>query len=221
MLHYLGLVAIAIVIRVIILMRVSSKTLAEGYVKHSKFSEDDPGSAVAVDHLIEPHQSDDRSLSGVDSAATFYDTLGIQQGATSASIVSAYRRLAMKWHPDKYTADTEKRLAHERFVSINEAFHVLRDATSRAEYDEHLRTCGLNYATWHETKDQSNWNSRRDEGRATAMRFEFDQEGFDQWLKTDFAEIVESRFMSEARALKNFALIILVVGGILYIIFGH
>jgi molecular chaperone DnaJ len=64
----------------------------------------------------------------------YYETLGVQRGADAASIKSAYRKLAMKWHPDQNPGSKE---AEERFKEINEAYAVLSDEQKRAAYDRY------------------------------------------------------------------------------------
>jgi molecular chaperone DnaJ len=65
---------------------------------------------------------------------THYDTLGIERDATDQEVRSAFRSLALRHHPDKFTG--EKRLvAEERFQSITEAFNVLGHPSSRERYD--------------------------------------------------------------------------------------
>ena len=63
-----------------------------------------------------------------------YDTLGVSRDADAATLKKAYRRLAMKHHPDKNKGDTE---AAERFQHISAAYDVLADPKKRAVYDAH------------------------------------------------------------------------------------
>ena len=65
---------------------------------------------------------------------THYDTLGIERDATDQQIRAAFRRLALRYHPDKYTGK-ERTEAEERFQSITEAFNVLSHPSSRDKYD--------------------------------------------------------------------------------------
>lgn len=62
----------------------------------------------------------------------YYDILGIQKSATAAEIKSAYRKLALKYHPDKNKAKD----AEEKFKEINEAYQVLSDESKRKQYDQ-------------------------------------------------------------------------------------
>ncbi len=64
----------------------------------------------------------------------YYDILGIKKGATKTEIKSAYRKLALKWHPDKN--QDKKQEAEEKFKEINEAYQVLSDEKKRKTYDQ-------------------------------------------------------------------------------------
>lgn len=73
------------------------------------------------------------------SAASYYEILGLSTAAAATQINTAFRKLALKWHPDKagQTAD-----AHEIFIAIRAAFEVLSDSDLRTEYDISLRNQG-------------------------------------------------------------------------------
>jgi molecular chaperone DnaJ len=62
----------------------------------------------------------------------YYDVLGVQRGANDTELKSAYRKLAMKHHPDRNPGD--KQCEHS-FKEINEAYEVLKDPDKRAAYD--------------------------------------------------------------------------------------
>ncbi|RXI47151.1 molecular chaperone DnaJ [Clostridium tetani] len=63
----------------------------------------------------------------------FYEVLGVEKGANDAEIKKAFRKLALKYHPDKNAGNKE---AEERFKEINEAYQVLSDPQKRAQYDQ-------------------------------------------------------------------------------------
>jgi curved DNA-binding protein len=62
----------------------------------------------------------------------YYGILGVSRDATEEEIKRAYRRLALKYHPDRCSGDLE---SEERFKEINEAYAVLGDRDKRREYD--------------------------------------------------------------------------------------
>ena len=62
----------------------------------------------------------------------YYDTLGLQRGASNSDLKAAYRKLAMKHHPDRNPGDKH---CEQRFKEINEAYEVLKDPDKRAAYD--------------------------------------------------------------------------------------
>jgi molecular chaperone DnaJ len=64
----------------------------------------------------------------------YYELLECQRGADDAALKSAYRRLAMKWHPDKNPGDAS---AEQRFKAISEAYDCLKDPQKRAAYDRY------------------------------------------------------------------------------------
>ena len=64
----------------------------------------------------------------------FYAILGVLPDAEDAVINAAYRALAQRYHPDKWTGDSSE--AHRRMSSINEAYETLGNKQRRAEYDK-------------------------------------------------------------------------------------
>jgi molecular chaperone DnaJ len=64
----------------------------------------------------------------------YYEVLGVGRDATEEDLKRAYRRLAMKYHPDRNQGDKE---AETRFKEINEAYDVLKDPEKRAAYDRY------------------------------------------------------------------------------------
>ena len=66
--------------------------------------------------------------------ADYYDLLGIAKDATIDEIKKAYRKLALKYHPDR---NQGSKSAEERFKEVTEAYEVLRDSEKRAVYDRY------------------------------------------------------------------------------------
>ena len=67
------------------------------------------------------------------SKRDYYEVLGIQKGASDDEIKKAFRKLAIKYHPDKNPGD---KTAEEKFKEVNEAYSVLSDKTKRQRYDQ-------------------------------------------------------------------------------------
>ncbi len=62
----------------------------------------------------------------------YYEVLGVDRGADEAVLKASYRKLAMKWHPDRNPGDAE---AEIRFRELSESYEVLKDPQKRAAYD--------------------------------------------------------------------------------------
>jgi len=65
----------------------------------------------------------------------YYSILGVSKTATENEMKKAYRKLALKWHPDKNTKNPE--VAEKKFQEISEAYDVLSDEKKRAIYDQY------------------------------------------------------------------------------------
>lgn len=66
----------------------------------------------------------------------YYDTLGVPKNASDEDIKKAYRKLAMKHHPDRNQGDASK-VAEEKFKEAKEAYEMLSDENKRAAYDQY------------------------------------------------------------------------------------
>jgi len=67
----------------------------------------------------------------------YYDVLGVSKGASSKEIKKAYRKLALKYHPDKNEGD---KVSEEKFKEISEAYAVLSDKEKKQQYDTYGST---------------------------------------------------------------------------------
>ncbi|KAM9630289.1 dnaJ homolog subfamily B member 2 isoform 1-T1 [Morphnus guianensis] len=83
-----------------------------------------PGSAGGGDPAGQPHVMVD-----------YYEALGVSRNATADDIKKAYRKAALKWHPDKNPDNKE--YAEQRFKEIAEAYEVLSDKQKRDVYDRY------------------------------------------------------------------------------------
>lgn len=83
-------------------------------------------------------------------AQNYYDVLGVPRGAADDEIKKAYRKLAMRYHPDRNDGD---RRSEAKFKEATEAYEVLRDSDKRASYDRYgeagLRGAGAGFDFHH------------------------------------------------------------------------
>lgn len=110
----------------------------------------------------------------------YYQVLGVPKTATQDEIKKAYRKLAMKYHPDKASGDKE---AEEKFKSVNEAYEVLGDPERRKKYDE----LGANW---------KQYEQRAGEGAYGGGPFQSSGEEFFSGDSSQFSDFFESLFGS-------------------------
>jgi curved DNA-binding protein len=89
----------------------------------------------------------------------YYKVLGVPRGSSADEIKSAYRKLAMQYHPDRNPGDKQ---AEDSFKEINEAYQVLSDPEKRTRYDQ----LGEDYSKWQQNGAPGNY----DWGRWSAGR---------------------------------------------------
>jgi curved DNA-binding protein CbpA len=103
----------------------------------------------------------------------FYEALGITTTASQSQIKAAFKKMAMRYHPDRNPGNKQ---AEETFKFLNEAYHTLSDPVKRARYDSrfHIITEELNEAYWQEIKRKryQQWRQSRD------MRYRLDKNYF-------------------------------------------
>ena len=66
-----------------------------------------------------------------------YDVLGVTKSASKDEIKKAYRKLALKFHPDKTKGD---KASEEKFKEASEAYHILSDEKRKVNYEKTVRT---------------------------------------------------------------------------------
>ena len=67
-------------------------------------------------------------------ARDYYDILGLSKSASESEIKSSYRKLAMKYHPDRNPGDKK---AEDKFKEISESYEILKDPQKKAAYDQY------------------------------------------------------------------------------------
>ena len=107
-----------------------------------------------------------------------YEILGVKKDATDAEIKSAYRKMAMKWHPDKHKGDKD---VEKKFQEINSAYEVLSDKQKRQQYDTFGSSDGQGFG------GQGGFNAGQGFGG-------FDFSGFSGGDGGGFADIFETFF---------------------------
>ena len=68
----------------------------------------------------------------------YYEVLGLDKSASADDIKGAYRKAALKWHPDRWVSgtDAEKKTAEEKFKEASEAYSILSDPDKKSRYDQ-------------------------------------------------------------------------------------
>ena len=70
------------------------------------------------------------------SSSTLYDTLNVQSSASKKEIKAAYRKLALKYHPDR----NQEEQAKQKFLEISKAYEILSNQEKRKKYDSYGKT---------------------------------------------------------------------------------
>lgn len=106
----------------------------------------------------------------------YYELLGVSRSAKADEIKKAYRKLAMKYHPDKNAGDKE---SEKKFKEINEAYDVLKDEQKRAAYDH------MGHAAFEGGMGQAGGGGFRQAGG-----FDFSSSGFGSIFDDMFSEFM-------------------------------
>lgn len=130
----------------------------------------------------------------------YYKILGVDRNAPEQEIKRAYRKLAMKYHPDRNQGDKQ---AEDTFKEINEAYEVLSDKEKRARYNQ----LGESYTQWQQRggsasnfnwEDWMNQSARQGGGRAQQVNVEdledlFGAGGFSDFFSSIFGGMGQPR----------------------------
>jgi len=127
----------------------------------------------------------------------YYKTLGVDRKASTDEIRSAYRKLAMKYHPDKNPGDKK---AEDKFKEINEAYQVLSDEQKRAHYDR-LGNAYSNFRTTGGRPGDFHWDDWFAQQQGASQRGNVDDMfggaggagGFSDFFRTIFGEAMRSQ----------------------------
>src|SRR6059058_789061 len=104
----------------------------------------------------------------------YYKILGLEKKASQEEIKKAYRKLALKYHPDKNAGDKK---AEEKFKEINEANEVLGNAEKRKKYDE----LGENWKAYQQhggNAENFDWSRYANRGRQQHYQTQYDGDDF-------------------------------------------
>jgi curved DNA-binding protein len=123
----------------------------------------------------------------------YYKILGVERNASEADIRKAYRKLAMKYHPDRNPNDKQ---AEEHFKEINEAYQVLSDSNKRSHYDR----LGSDYSSWQQRGAPGDFNWDQYGGFPGGTRVEYSDlddlfggaGGFSDFFRTIFGRGAET-----------------------------
>ncbi|MBL8063768.1 MAG: J domain-containing protein [Anaerolineales bacterium] len=122
----------------------------------------------------------------------YYKILGVERKASADEIRSAYRKLAMKYHPDKNPGDKK---AEDRFKEINEAYQVLSDDQKRAHYDR-LGSAYSNFRTTGGRPGDFQWDDWFQQQAASQRGNQNDSfagGNFSDFFRTIFGEAMRSQ----------------------------
>jgi curved DNA-binding protein len=119
----------------------------------------------------------------------YYQILGVPRGSNDAEIKKAYRKLAMKYHPDRNRGNRD---AEEKFKGINEAYEVLGDPKKKSRYDQ----LGSAYDQWQHSGAPEGFNwSQWTGGRPGGARVEYSGDAsdlfgnFSDFFRTIFGDL--------------------------------
>jgi molecular chaperone DnaJ len=123
------------------------------------------------------------------SETNHYQTLNIELSSTKEEIIAAYRKLAMKWHPDRHQNEKDKVYAEIKFKVINVAYTILSDDNQRAHYNASLRNNSFNSRTQY--KYEQSYSSKKEPNHQSSKREKENQEKWDEYLNKKYKEQIK------------------------------
>lgn len=117
----------------------------------------------------------------------YYYILGLKQTATTEEVKKAYRKLSLKFHPDKNNGDE---FFTERFKEIQEAYEILIDSSKRKTYDDR-KTGGT---THRQNNSGTNFNPDIEYFKSNKQSFEYDEEVTFSWKTINADKVVLKPF---------------------------
>lgn len=115
----------------------------------------------------------------------YYKILGVDKKASADEIKKAFRKLAVKYHPDKNPGDKQ---AEEKFKEISEANEVLSDVEKRKKYDEFVESWSQ-YQGRGQGSEGFDWTKWQERGNTRSQEFTYEDENFG-----DFSSFFETLF---------------------------
>ena len=110
----------------------------------------------------------------------YYEILEIKKSASQIEIRAAFKKQAIKWHPDRNpNFDTT-----EKMQEINEAYLILKDQYARQRYD-------LEYEKFNIYKDKSSNNQNKTKSKKTYEEYQFEDETLKKWMQNAKNQAVE------------------------------
>jgi len=108
----------------------------------------------------------------------YYEVLGVAENASSAEITKAYRRAAMKWHPDRYKGPD----ATDKMALINEAYCILRDSEARLKYDQELSRYKQYKEKFNKPESESHFEED-DTRQTTSQEYVYEDKTLEEWIR--------------------------------------
>lgn len=117
----------------------------------------------------------------------YYYILGLKQTASTDEVKKAYRKLSLKFHPDKNDGDD---FFTERFKEIQEAYEILVDSSKRVKYDD----LKFNSSSTRQTNNGVNFNPDIEYFKSDKQTFEFDEEITFSWKTINADKVILKPF---------------------------